>query len=629
MKTPQFDIYSPRDHVRKRTGLWLGSTALETTECFIEGKWKSVKHVPALNKMIDEIIDNSLDEAIRTNFKHANKISVVIHDDTVEVHDNGRGIPQDSVKDSNTEEIISKPFAAWTKIMSGTSFDDQRVTIGANGVGSACVNFMSEHFTGITWSNSQITEIKTSFGLNPVEKVKQTKNSSSGTSVIFKPDFNLLEINNLQDNDTVQILQSRLSVLAILFPKIRFKLNNERLRDNTITRYAEKFKAKSESSVVVFDSKNIKMFFTYSETGGFLIDSHVNGVNTKQGGTYIDFIIGEICAYLIPLIKKKHKILISKSLIKTNIIFGCFISEFQNPAYDSQTKQRLTSSWKDVRNHWRSNDHKFDFEKIAQKILSANDILEPIISAYEAKRDLEDTRNAIHNQKKIRKIKIAKHIESFDPKNSTLFIVEGNSASGFFMNVADRKKAGLYPLSGKIPNIFSWKNSEILKHHIFSEIIAILGLNLLKPDDISSCTYNNIGFLTDADHDGNHISSLLMLFFYKCFPILYEQQRIRDIKTPIAISSHSSLQEDIWHYTYENALKYKEDNPKHKHRYIKGLASLTSKEYSKIINDPVFNIMTVKDENWFEVAFGGDSLYRKQWILNKKIDIIQEITHEQ
>ena len=138
-----------------------------------------------------------------------------------------------------------------------------------------------------------------------------------------------------------------------------------------------------------------------------------------------------------------------------------------------------------------------------------------------------------------------------------------------------------------------------------------------------------MGFLTDADHDGNHISSLLMLFFYKCFPILYEQQRIRDIKTPIAISSHSSLQEDIWHYTYENALKYKEDNPKHKHRYIKGLASLTSKEYSKIINDPVFNIMTVKDENWFEVAFGGDSLYRKQWILNKKIDIIQEITHEQ
>ena len=97
--TEQFKMLSPREHVRERTGMYLGSTALETVERFVNGEWQQIKCVPALSKMIDEIIDNSIDEAIRTNFKHANQINVSLDLDknTVTIEDNGRGIPQEDV----------------------------------------------------------------------------------------------------------------------------------------------------------------------------------------------------------------------------------------------------------------------------------------------------------------------------------------------------------------------------------------------------------------------------------------------------------------------------------------------------------------------------------------------------
>ena len=144
MTQEKFEIMSARIHVRKRTGMYLGSTAREDVSRFVLGEWKTVSYVPALLKMVDEILDNCIDEAIRTQFKHANEISVNIQNKRVTVTDNGRGIPLDKVTDTETGEVMPRPVAAWTRVRSGTSFDDDRVTIGANGVGSACVNFMSQ-----------------------------------------------------------------------------------------------------------------------------------------------------------------------------------------------------------------------------------------------------------------------------------------------------------------------------------------------------------------------------------------------------------------------------------------------------------------------------------------------------
>ena len=157
--TEQFRILTARQHVRERIGMYMGSSSQEDIERFVLGEWKKAKYVPALSKMVDEILDNSIDEAIRTNFKYANKINVSIRGNSITVSDNGRGIPQDHIHDETIGEDIMRPVAAWTKVNAGTSFDDERVTIGTNGVGSAATNFLSESFSGKTWSNKKFVQV--------------------------------------------------------------------------------------------------------------------------------------------------------------------------------------------------------------------------------------------------------------------------------------------------------------------------------------------------------------------------------------------------------------------------------------------------------------------------------------
>jgi len=220
MSKEDFKVLSARDHVRMRTGMYLGSTAREEVERFVLGNWQKIEYVPAMNKMIDEIIDNAIDEAIRTNFKHANEIGVTVKGNTITITDNGRGIPQDEVLDTNTNKKVLRPVAAWTKVNAGTSFDDERVTIGANGVGSACTNFMSKKFTGLTWQKGKSVKVISNDGANRVSVETGTK-TGSGTQVVFTPDLSLLAIDSIDEVATVELIEDRLTALQIAFPEIR------------------------------------------------------------------------------------------------------------------------------------------------------------------------------------------------------------------------------------------------------------------------------------------------------------------------------------------------------------------------------------------------------------------------
>jgi DNA gyrase/topoisomerase IV subunit B len=126
-------------------------------------------------------------------------------------------------------------------------------------------------------------------------------------------------------------------------------------------------------------------------------------------------------------------------------------------------------------------------------------------------------------------------------------------------------------------------------------------------------TYESVATLTDADHDGiGHISPLLLAFFYKFWPRLLKEKRVKITRTPIMISSKGS---DVkWFYTYEDANKFKTESDGYKHRYIKGLGSLQEDEYDKIINKPVYDVVTVDDIKIFEMMFGKESQLRKDYM---------------
>lgn len=606
-KQEEFRILTARQHVRERIGMYMGSSAKESVERFVLGEWKQIDYVPALSKMIDEILDNSIDEAIRTNFKKANRINVSINEatNTIVVSDNGRGIPQDTIHDEESGKKIQRPVAAWTRVNAGTSFDDERVTIGTNGVGSAATNFLSASFQGRTWSGGNLLEVTCTDGGNTVN-VKEKKRAGSGTEVSFCPDFELFEANTLQDHGTLDLLQDRLISLSMSFPEIRFTLNNKRIAINDLKKYAAQF----GETTIIEKSTNLSLFFAPSEDG-FRTTSYINGVNTRQGGAYVEHIVNNVVDELVTMVKRKHKIEVVKTTIKSGLTFVMFARNFVNPKFDSQTKERLTNPLQDIRVHLENAEIK-DFSVLARKILNTPDIIDPIIEAQLAKKLAADKRAATLAQKKLRKVKVAKHI-SANKDDATLKIVEGDSAMGFLLKVRDPNKVGAFPLRGVIMNTWDMKPADVLKNKELSELVAVLGLDINDPDSVENMTYKHIATLTDADHDGiGHISPLLIAFFYKFWPRLLTEHLVRITRTPIMISTFKDKVE--WFYTYEEASEFKTKYSNWKHRYIKGLGSLTEDEYDVIINKPKYDTVSVDDADLFQMMFGRDANLRKEFM---------------
>jgi DNA topoisomerase-2 len=601
-----FKILTARQHVRERIGMYMGSSAEEKVERFVMGEWKTAKYVPALSKMVDEILDNSIDEAIRTNFKYANKINVSVDNNKVTISDNGRGIPQELVYDETTDSKIARATAAWTRVNAGTSFDDNRVTIGTNGVGSAATNFLSSKFVGKTWSNGTMLTVECKNGAEDIRE-KNTPKDGNGTEVWFIPDFELFEADSLSEMDTVALIEDRLISLQMAFPEIAFSFNRKRIKVNNLKKYSELFGI----DAIVEKTEDLSFFITSSEDG-FRTNSFINGVNTRMGGTYVDFVVNGMVDELVTMIKRKHKIEVVKSTIKNGLTFVMFARNFTNPKFDSQTKERLTNPMGNVRDHAIAAGIK-DAQFFARKILNTPSIIDPIIEAQLAKKIAADKRAATLAQKGLRKVKVAKHIAANKP-SATLKIVEGDSAMGFLLKVRDANKVGAYPLRGVIMNTWDMKPADVLKNKELSELVAVLGLDINNPNSVDNINYESIATLTDADHDGiGHISPLLIAFFYKFWPRLLTEKRVKITRTPIMISTQGS--EVKWFYTYEEAAAFKAEGKNWKHRYIKGLGSLTEEEYDTIINKPQYDTVTVDDASIFQMMFGKNSELRKQYMM--------------
>ena len=603
----EFKILSPRDHVRERLGMYLGSSSVEQIERFLLGEWKSVKYVPALSKMIDEIIDNAIDEAIRTNFKFANKIDVKISDNEITISDNGRGIPQDFVEDTQTNEKVQRPVAAWTRVNAGTSFTDERVSIGANGVGSACTNFVSKKFVGKTWQNDNLIEIYCTDGSKNI-KIRERKASGSGTKVSFIPDFDLLDVDNLDEHDTIALIEDRLTSLQMAFPEISFSFNGKRIKTDTLNRYVTMF-ADKDSSSVISKTNDVSFFFCASEDG-FRQNSYVNGVNTRQGGQYVDYIVNGVVDELVSKVKRKYKIDVAKSTIKNGLTFVLFVRNFKNPKFDSQTKERLTSSLGAVKEHF-SNSGTKDFEYFAKKIMDSDDIIDPIIEAQLAKKQAADKRAATMAQKKLKKVKVAKHIAATND-DATLALCEGDSAIGYILQVRDPSKIGAFPLRGVVMNTWDMKPNDVLKNKELSELVAILGLDINNPDSVDMMNYKHIATLTDADVDGKKIATLLVGFFYKFWPRLLEEGRVHIIRSPVMISTKGK--DEQWFFDIESASKFKNETKGYYHRYLKGLGSLTEDEYDKVINNPYMDTINPDSPEVLEMMFGNDAKKRKEFM---------------
>lgn len=600
----EIKILSDKEHIIKRSGMYIGSSANEEHERFVFGQFQKIKYVPGLVKIIDEIIDNSIDEAIRTNFQFANKIDVTVSPHLVSVSDNGRGIPQSTVTTPEGEQIPG-PVAAWTRPKAGGNFgdDSERKTGGMNGVGSSLTNIFSTIFTGITCDGTNTITVKCKDNMDSIDW-KSKAGGRQGTSVSFEPDFSHFDCEIIGDQ-VIKIIEDRLQTLSVVYPDIAFKFNGTRVIGN-FKKYAKQF----DEHMLVMDTEKCAIGIGRSDDG-FRQLTYVNNIHTKNGGSHIDYVMDELVNEMMPLIKRKYKVEVNKARIKECITVVMFVRDMSNMRFDSQTKERLTSPWGEIKAHID-----LDIKKLARMFINTEEILMPIIEAVLARKLAAEKAAETKASKAASRAKVAKHIKANkygkDDVETTLFLTEGDSAIGYLLSTRDRELHGGYPLRGKFMNTWNMAPSDILKNKESFDICAITGLVFNEP--AVNLNYRNIAIMTDADVDGTGSIYPSLLAFFANWPELFEQGRIKFVKTPVWICQKGK--EHKWFYTSDEYEAVKDELKGWNARYIKGLGSLEVDEYERVINEPHYDVVKLP-ENWkdhFEMLLGNDSAPRKVWM---------------
>tara|TARA_Y100001973_G_C5202000_1_gene338565 strand:- start:1883 stop:3733 length:1851 start_codon:yes stop_codon:yes gene_type:complete len=605
-----FKVLSDAEHILLRPQMYIGSTSAEKVKCFVDGNYSELSIVPGLFKIFNEVLDNSIDEFIRTNGDYANKIEVNINHNSlvgssVSVRDNGRGIPVEKL-----ETGVYRPYAAWHLPRAGTNFGDERDTIGAHGLGSYLTNVFSTEFNGETCDGNKHFFLKTVGNSGKVieNNVHVPNNTESFTCVTFSPDFSIFGVDDF-DQDHLTLIKERLNNLAVCFPGITFKFNGETIKFRTVKAYSEQF---SDNPVVYSDDDNLLIFANAGSDEEFRYQSYVNGLHMSEGGSHIDYVMSSVIDELRPKINKKHKIDIKPNAIMQNLVFVSILRNMKNLKFHSQTKERLTNPKDEIREQFS----KVNFSKIAQKIMETPEIIDPIVEATIQKKLLAERLAAARKQKKMKKVRVVSHIEAMskDPEKKILFISEGDSAMNPLCQFRDPETIGGYPLRGKVKNTRGLSPKEIVDNKEIRELLSIVGLEIDKPAD--NLNYGTIAIMTDADTDGASIACMLINLFYN-WPKLFEEQRVYIAITPLFVAKKKSKVQYFYNFDeYHSANLDKGWTVK----YTKGLGTLSEEAYSDMINNPRLLRIDLGDnpETVLEMAFGSESQLRKDWLLGEK-----------
>ncbi len=450
-----------REHILLRPGMYLGSTVLETISQYLieENKFikKEVQYVPGLIKIFNELIDNSLDEFVRTSGAFADIIHINLDSEKFEVKDNGRGIPVKIAHDK-----IYMPEIAWTEARAGSNFQNEKsTTIGTNGVGSMISSVFSREFIG--YSDDGINKLKVHC-LNNNKIIKSTlqKTSKTGVQVTIKPDlerFNLTEITPIH----IKIIEQSIYNLSVAYPGITFKFNNKSIKLKSKD-YIQMF---SLNGLEVLETPKYTIAVLNSPTDEFQQFSLMNGLLLSEGGNHIDLISLQIVNRLREKLLRKFKT-IKPGDIKSKLFIITIFKDFEGPTYNSQTKERLTSSAKNINEYLGD----IDYDKFVAKILRNNSIIEPIVDYFRIKQEMTKQKELKGLDKK-KKIKSENYLPATKNKK-ILFLAEGQSALGGLLPALGREDYGFYALKGVPLNAYDSPQSKFTQNKELSELYQII-----------------------------------------------------------------------------------------------------------------------------------------------------------
>ena len=599
-------------HVILRPGMYIGSIKPHTANKWIveEGKMtqREITYNPGFLKIFDEIVTNSVDESKREGSKlNIIKVDLDRKTNKVTIWDNG-GIPV--VKNTEHDEWI--PEMVFSNLKAGSNFDDseERSWAGTNGVGSTLTNIYSKEFNISTCDGK--SSFKQTFSNNMRERTQPIikKAKANHTEISYVTDlekFGLTEI----DEDHYKMIEKRIYDIAACNTGLKIYFNGNLININTFEDYIKlytqeyfyEFKKDKTWSLAIALSQN-----------GFQQVSFANTTETYDGGTHVDYVMNQIIVSLREFFLKKHKVDIKPSELKQHM-FLFLDATVINPSFSSQTKEKLITEVKEFGTTFEVST------KLIQSILKS-EIVNSILDWIQQKKNAEDSKLQRDLNKKLTKIKVEKLIDAKgkDRWKYSIGLFEGDSAISAFRKYRTPETMGAFALKGKFVNVSEITNQKLVQNDEAVNLMASIGLKLGQPIDVKNLRYGRVLIFTDADMDGNAISALLINFFYKYWPDMFERKMIYKVETPIVVAiPKAKTKKKVLFYTQNEYNEWSEQNDlkQFEIKYKKGLAALVDDEYDDIINRPRLTLIT-KDEaskGSLETWFGKSSDLRKNELL--------------
>jgi DNA topoisomerase-2 len=602
----KYQLLDEIEHVLKRPGMYIGSTKPHTANEWIlqDGVYEKeeLTYNPGFLKLFDEIISNSVDEHKRSG--KINTIKVNVTQDSITVWDNG-GIPVVQ----HPQHKVWIPELIFSNLRAGSNFNDDegRTVAGTNGVGASLVNIFSKKFIIDTADGkNRLLQIFTD-NMAKRTQAKISKSSQGFTEITYVPDLARFEMTEINDSHW-KMMRKRVIDIAAANPGLKLEFCGEKYRFKTFKEYVDLYVTDS-----IWEKSKDWEFAMGVSKDGYQSVSFVNSIQTKDGGTHETYIINQVIEYLRTMIKKKHKVDVKPSEIKNHmfLFINCTVI---NPAFSSQTKEKLITEAKDF-------GTKHDVTEKFAKAVFSSEVIQSLLDWIEQKKNAEERAELRKLNKSLSNTKVLKLIDAKgkDRNKCVLGIFEGMSALSAVRKFRDPQNFGAFPLKGKFLNVSEMTNSGVIQNDEVVQLMASLGIKLgEEPKDLR---YGKVYIYTDADPDGDSIAALLINFFNKYWPELFDQGRVFKVMTPLVVAKKGKDVKPFYSNEEYSEWEKKTGAKGWDVEYKKGLAALENVEYRDIIHSPVLvklqNDKLYKDSlsDWF----GSDSEPRKEKLLKLSI----------
>ena len=567
------------EHIRLRPGMYIGKLG------------NGASHDDGIYVLIKEILDNAIDEFI---MGYGKKIDISINNNEVTVRDYGRGIPLGSVVD-----VVSK-------INTGAKYDSEvfKKSVGLNGVGTKAVNALSSSFRieSIREGKKVIADFS---GGNLIKQIKDSAGANDrGTRVSWTPDETIFGEYEYLNEHIDRLLWNYAYLnkgLCINFNGEKYESKNGLL--DLLGRYID---GETIYHIIHIEEGDLEFAFTHSHKNyGEEIYSFVNGQHTTQGGTHV----AAFREAVVDTIRKFFKKDFEASDIRGSIVAAISI-RVHEPVFESQTKTKLGSQYMEpngqtIRNYIgdivrRNLDNYLHIHGETSDLL-----LQKILANEKERKELANIKKiakesfkkvSLHN-KKLRDCKLHYNEDKDDRcLQTTLFITEGDSASGSITKARDPYTQAVFSLKGKPLNTYGLSKLIVYENDEFNLLQAAINLE----DGVENIRYNNVVIATDADVDGMHIRLLLLTFFLQFYPDLVRAGHLYILQTPLFRVRNK--QKTIYCYSEQerkNAIE--ELGPKPEITRFKGLGEISPDEFRHLIGPKMrLENVLLKKENGLE-----------------------------